>query len=53
MNKEVPKKNYGEVQPRMGHYSRKSVKDVSFEVRAATSTLLQQLLALSGLGMQK
>ena len=31
----------------MGHYGRKSVKDVSFEVRAATSTLLLQLLALS------
>ena len=31
----------------MGHYGRKSVKDVSFELRAATSTLLLQLLALS------
>ena len=48
----------GEIQPRMGHYGRESVKDVSFEVRAAidiiyrrsyniygaaTSTLLLQL----------
>ena len=52
----IPLVPYGEVQHGMGHYGRKSVKDVCFEVCAATSTLLLQLLALSlkaGSGMQK